>query len=551
MDFCHISRLIHTTRHLKPVQIYARLLNKIPKLDAKTGPTLERRTNIKPWAKEIRQKGKLLDTGEFYFLNAKGTLDLNKPWASPSHSLLWNYNLNYFDFLFEEGKEHLGPPLIDQWIKANRKGEYPSWAPYPSSLRIVNWIRYDLTGYALTESALESLSNQLRTLYRNIEYHIQANHLLTNGKALLFGGTFFNGNEAKQWFHKAVKILTKEIPEQTLSDGGNYERSPMYHSIVLKDLLDILNLLRCYDNTSFEDLTFLQDQCLRYSQLMFNWLKQLRHPNGHIPLFNDSALGIAPTFCEIEKYAQRLDLSWSTSTDSKQGLIDFPESGYFKYYNGSYCLIGDSAPVGPDYQPGHAHADTLTFELSIGELPVLVDTGTSTYTEHPRRDIERATHSHNTLTVNSLNSSDVWGHHRVARRARTKNRHKTLNGLRCSHDGYSHLKGVSLHTREWRFEGHKVSILDRVEGSNTCDVYIHFHLAPGLIASKETGNKISLFSREKKSICRIILPIFCVTSIEHYLHSPEFGRSDKALKVVAKVNAKLPLDLVTYIEICH
>jgi hypothetical protein len=28
-------------------------------------------------------------------------------------------------------------------------------------------------------------------------------------------------------------------------------------------------------------------------------------------------------------------------------------------------LILDVAPVGPDYLPGHAHADTLSFELSL------------------------------------------------------------------------------------------------------------------------------------------------------------------------------------------
>ena len=32
--------------------------------------------------------------------------------------------------------------------------------------------------------------------------------------------------------------------EQILKDGGHFERSPMYHSIVLEDILDLVNVIR-------------------------------------------------------------------------------------------------------------------------------------------------------------------------------------------------------------------------------------------------------------------------------------------------------------------
>jgi uncharacterized heparinase superfamily protein len=35
-------------------------------------------------------------------------------------------------------------------------------------------------------------------------------------------------------------------------------------------------------------------------------------------------------------------------------------------------LIVDCGPVGPEYQPGHSHCDTLSFELSLGGKRVVV-----------------------------------------------------------------------------------------------------------------------------------------------------------------------------------
>ena len=39
----------------------------------------------------------------------------------------------------------------------------------------------------------------------------------------------------------------------------------------------------------------------------------------------------------------------------------------------------DVALIGPNYQPGHAHADVLSFELSLFGQRLLVNIGTSEY----------------------------------------------------------------------------------------------------------------------------------------------------------------------------
>ncbi|MEN9780004.1 MAG: hypothetical protein RL014_1152 [Pseudomonadota bacterium] len=92
------------------------------------------------------------------------------------------------------------------------------------------------------------------------------------------------------------------------------------------------------------------------------------------------------------------------------------DSGYVRLDNGPAVALLDVAPVGPDYLPGHAHADTLSFELSVGAQRVLVNSGTSCYGSSAERLRQRGTAAHNTVVVNGQDSSEVWGGFRVARR---------------------------------------------------------------------------------------------------------------------------------------
>ena len=65
---------------------------------------------------------------------------------------------------------------------------------------------------------------------------------MKNAKALIFAGLFFDDKEAETWFLKGKSILERELSNQVLLDGGHCELSPMYHSIVLEDLIDMYNI---------------------------------------------------------------------------------------------------------------------------------------------------------------------------------------------------------------------------------------------------------------------------------------------------------------------
>ena len=81
-----------------------------------------------------------------------------------------------------------------------------------------------------------------------------------------------------------------------------------------------------------------------------------------------------------------------------------------------FCVV-DGAPIGPSYNPGHAHSDNFTFDLFFRNAPLVVDAGTFSYDVTPQRIASRSTAEHNTVVINGLEQSEAWGGFRVARRS--------------------------------------------------------------------------------------------------------------------------------------
>jgi uncharacterized heparinase superfamily protein len=502
---------------------------------------------------------------KFLFLNSEATLSFPTAWNDPSLPKLWLYNLHYFDDLnAEEAASERADwhrCLIARWIADNPVGHGNGWEPYPTSLRIVNWIKWSLAGLSTdagdvgarttisqrdrvdpaapealggdasglsptrrssdrpeldTAAFHDSLATQARWLERRIEWHLLGNHLLANAKALVFAGLFFEGPEADRWLRKGLAIYDRELPEQVLPDGGHFERSPMYHAIIQEDLLDLLNLAQAYTGAIPEATLVIWRQTV---QRMRCWLADMTHPDGRIALFNDAAFGIAAEPAALEAYAGRLGLppvaaddapprTASTGTDqlvrsaqeeARRSLNRgnggqppaFPSaplsikrllpSGYVRMANGPITAILDCAPIGPDYLPGHAHADTLSFELSLGTDRVIVNGGTSVYGIGPERQRQRGTAAHSTVEIDGADSSEVWAGFRVARRARVRDldirQSQDAIQVSAAHDGYRRLRGRPVHHRQWTLTNRQVVVADRIEGEYR-DAVARFHLHP-------------------------------------------------------------------------
>jgi uncharacterized heparinase superfamily protein len=526
-------RLYRTVRHLKPVQIYGRALYRLarPTPDLRAAPSL--RPTSTAWTQSARRAPSMTGPQQVRFLNTAGEITRPQQWNDSDRPKLWLYNLHYFDDLRAEGhaaRAEWHRALVARWIAENPAGGGNGWEPYPVSLRIVNWIAWALGGGSPPPGFADSLAVQARWLTQRLEHHLLGNHLLANAKALVFAGLWFEGAEAERWLATGAEIYRRELPEQVLADGGHFERSPMYHAIILEDLLDLWNLAGAYGHRGQAPFAALPEPIAR----MRTWLKAMGHGDGRIGFFNDAAFGIAPEPAELEAYAARLGLGPAPATGD--GVTDLAPSGYFRLQAGEAVLLADCAPVGPDYLPGHAHADTLSFELSLGPDRVIVNGGTSEYWAGPQRLIERSTASHSTVEIDALDSSEVWGGFRVGRRARVRDRRCGATDAAvfasAAHDGYAWRPGRPLHRRSWELDEHSMTVVDRIEGRADAAV-AHFHLGEGVdaeVAADGLSGRLVLPS-DRMLAWTTTAP----ARIERSEWRPEFGRHAPTRQLVIEL----------------
>lgn len=547
------SRLFDTVKYLKPIQIRSRLYyamrGKWQKMSGFAYPSsLPSHSAVLELAPSIPSPVSYRD-GTFTFLNLSHTFENRIDWNHAGYGKLWTYNLTYFDFLQQEGiSTDAGLALIRDFIDQS-KSVKDGLEPFPISLRGINWIKF-LTRHDIKEQAIDdSLYAQYCRLMDNLEYHLLGNHLLENGFSLLFGAYYF---QDEKFYAKAKDILESELEEQVLSDGAHFELSPMYHQIMLYRVLDCLNLVQnnpwmaVASQQSIADSRWLMEFLEKKAVKMLGWLNAITYENGDIPLLNDSANGIAPTTAQLNDYAARLQLNHISHPEPdsgsmeanrfriKSGMTILKESGYRKYQNGSYECVIDIGPIGPDYIPGHAHADTFNFELSLNtqhsklktsSVPFIVDTGLSTYETGKRRDIERSTSAHNTVEVEGKNSSEVWGGFRVAERAKIVELKEEGNVVTATHDGYK--KFGILHTRIWRFDKDKIIIEDVL--SKECSAVARLHFHPD-VTEEMIKKHITINHR--------------LSTIDSYDYASEFNKTQKALVMEIPFTKELKVEII-------
>jgi len=425
-----IVLLYNTVKFIKISQLVWRIVYKFRNVKLPVVAVLQRHTHEK-WSGD-RYVQTSTDDGVTYNFLGESRL-VRKRWNDDKASKLWLYNLHYQDQLNStksHGNVGLEAVLIDRWIQYNPPVSGVGWEPYCLSLRIVNWVKWFLANDKLACNSRReaSLVHQAQALEQLLEYHVLGNHLFANAKALLFAGAFFDGPFGQVLLSGGLLLIDQEINEQFLADGGHFEKSPMYHSILLWDLCDLIELARVYK------LPSLLQRCDRWKnqiQISISWLETMTHPDKDLSFFNDATLGVAPTLSEIKKYAKKLGVfsdARHRATLRQWKCSYLPNSGYAAVsMDNSKALINVSG-IGPSYQPGHSHADTFSFELSLFGQRVFVNSGVSEYKLGPVREFQRKTKAHNTLEVEGRDSSEVWGSFRVGRRARVSNVEVVQNG---------------------------------------------------------------------------------------------------------------------------
>ena len=531
--------LFHTVKHLKVRQVYYRAYYRIKKIKSTVGRLEEESAllNEYTWLGNRYAPQTLFDNDNAIFLHEEYSIKGPGIWNDKAKSKLWLYNLHYLDDLNslnadERFEFHLSHVL--RWIDENPTFIGNGWEPYTLSLRLVNLIKWCSRNNIRDQKILQSIAHQANALKQKFEYHILANHLFSNAKALVFVGVYLDGDLGKDYLSKGLRVLKQEMEEQFLQDGAHFELSPMYHSIILWDVLELIDLAL---TTNKSELIRELGKWREIATQGITWLSTMCHPDGDISFFNDAAFSIAPKLKNIKEYAARLNVEIFKNDSS--AIVSMPFSGFTRVNLNSEtsALLINHAEISPSYQPGHTHADTLSFELSLFGQRVFVNTGTSQYGLGDERNRQRSTLSHNTLSMNGEDSSEMWSGFRVARRAKvTEYSHSESQGkvmVSATHDGYARFDSKYTHRRLWESTPVTLTISDFFVNTEKVLVCTRYHLHPNV--------KIVEFS-ESSALLRLI------DGVEVYVNVSGGEMLRKSFNYLPEFGLKVPSE---FIEIRH
>ena len=396
-----------------------------------------------------------------------------------------------------------GFDLIEDWIQQN--SDYitgDKWNPYVIAERLMNWIGFiSENAHQVQKSTgkyTSSIWSQAKELKSSVEYQLGANHLLSEGKALMYAGAFLNN---PVFYKYGKKLLIKEAALQFLPDGGHYERSISYHVESLQQLFEATVLMVW--RKEILDSRFADVLCNAYT-----FLNGMISTDGHIPLVNDASydypfdaadfLGTSKVIFndaapkgKIGFYSSRWEeIKVLTRKPDWNPVTIYKDTGYvhdlFEYNGIKHSIYFDVGNCGPDENLGHAHADSLSVLWATEETQIFADSGVFTYEPGNERNYCRSTKAHNTVEIDGRNSSEIWSAFRVAIRS-----HGILINSRCSdtddeftalHDGYENIldKPVS-HIRKLEIDkiNGRIKISDYLKGKGKHEAVVRYHLTPG------------------------------------------------------------------------
>jgi uncharacterized heparinase superfamily protein len=392
-------------------------------------------------------------------------------WEHSDAPRLWRFHLHYWDWAWglAADQDRLAARAIfarlwRSWQESAEFGRGDAWHPYPAALRSWSWCglhRALVAGSDIEADFVAGLASHAGFLRRHLEYDVGGNHLIKGLKALAGLAVFFAD---ERLLRLVLRRLTSQVARQVLSDGGHYERAPAYHCQVLADLIDVVDLLRAAGRTPAGEISTAIGR-------MRGWLGAVLTPDGRVPLLNDGY----PVDREF--------IAALRPGPIPDSPLLLPATGLVRAVAGGWHLLADVGAPCPPSLPAHAHADTFGCLVHVDEVPLLVDTGTSTYEPGPVRRYERSTAAHSTVQVDAADSTEVWGVFRAGRRARVSGVavHADDARITCEavHDGFRGLRGRPLHHRRWSLSKDGLQVEDLVTGRGRHEIVIRWQLATG------------------------------------------------------------------------
>lgn len=363
--------------------------------------------------------------------------------------------------------------LLAHWCTAARRWQPAVWQPGTTARRLATCLsqaRFWSLG------ADDPLAGMLLTaLARHVRHLIRAGHHATPGldaavvaQALLYAGLCGFGDDAAR---RGLRLLEEEVGKQVLRDGGHIQRSPSLHQRFLAVLVDARDMLVLAAEPLPPWLTSAIDA-------MTPVLRLYRHGDGSLARFNGTGLE-NPAL--TEEILRRAKVAAPPPARASQ-------TGFVRLISDRTVVIMDVGTPPPAPYDRVAHAGTLSFELSHGDEPVIVNCGARPDAAPAWRQAQRATAAHSTLSFADTNSSEITPLGLGRQPLHVPAACDSSDGefwVTASHDGYRANFGL-VHRRRLYLsaDGKDLRGEDTLSGRHDGRFAIRFHLHPDIQASQ-------------------------------------------------------------------
>jgi hypothetical protein len=289
---------------------------------------------------------------------------------------------------------------LESFVAANPVEFGPNWAcTMDVAIRAANWV----AALAMVAEArppwleriLASLLLHGRFIRSHLEWgNVRGNHYLSDVVGLLPVAALFSGSrEGRAWMAWGARELAAEMEHQVRPDGCDHEASIPYHRLVTELFVTGTRAVDSAIPDAF------QPAYRERLEAMLRFAAAYTRPDGDAPMVGDNDSG---RFLPLDAYGDdyRSHRHLLDARPAADGHAAFPHGGYWILRGGELWALVRCGDVGLHGLGCHAHNDALSFELSLGEQPLVVDPGTFVYTADPiERNRFRSTGWHSTLQV--------------------------------------------------------------------------------------------------------------------------------------------------------
>lgn len=344
---------------------------------------------------------------QFGLAGAVANLGGLSPFAVPPPTMGWARELHGFGWLRhlrvaanDEDAQQAAQAFILSWLELGQSSAV-AYDPQVVARRVISWISHAdllLEGSSHSTYVLiaDSLGMQIQLLAATRTTAPPGPPRLLCLAALLFASLCVAGHDRRH--ARLEKAFLAEMEHQILPDGGHASRNP---GTAVDLLLDLLPLRQCYVARQIA----LPDGLTNTIARMIAHLKLMRRGDGALARFNGTGRTEVDALASVIGYGELDDPE--TAKDDGKADSDLPatESGYQRLRRSKTVVLVDVGPPPALAFSGQAHAGCLSFELSYGPHPLLVNIGAPAPMQEASRAMARATVSHNTLCLNNTSSS--------------------------------------------------------------------------------------------------------------------------------------------------